>query len=43
MTVLPLVLPRLSAAALICFMFTWHEYFLALDNTRALYRAESSI
>jgi len=28
--VLPLVLPGLSAAALICFIFAWNEYFLAL-------------
>jgi sorbitol/mannitol transport system permease protein len=28
--VLPLVLPGISAAALICFIFAWNEYFLAL-------------
>lgn len=33
--VLPLVLPGLSAAALICFIFAWNEYFLALLLTSA--------
>ena len=28
--VLPLVLPGIAAAALICFIFSWNEYFLAL-------------
>lgn len=28
--VLPLVMPGLAAAALICFIFAWNEYFLAL-------------
>lgn len=28
--VLPLVLPGVAAAALICFIFAWNEYFLAL-------------
>lgn len=28
--VLPLVLPGIAAAALICFIFAWNEYFLAL-------------
>lgn len=28
--VLPLVLPGIAAAALICFIFSWNEYFMAL-------------
>jgi sorbitol/mannitol transport system permease protein len=33
--VLPLILPGIAAAALICFIFSWNEYFLALLLTSA--------
>lgn len=33
--VLPLVMPGIAAAALICFIFSWNEYFLALLLTSA--------
>jgi sorbitol/mannitol transport system permease protein len=33
--VMPLVLPGVAAAALICFIFAWNEYFLALLLTSA--------
>ncbi len=36
--VLPLVLPGIAAAALICFIFAWNEYFLALLLTSSAAR-----